>query len=109
MISPRISLRFSQSALPLKDSVADYIVASDILEHFPFDQSLSLLREWRRVLKPSGALEIRCPQFGRQMHAYATGTCPAAESASTSLTHRGRNMDGGRGVGVCVCWPDQSG
>lgn len=42
---------------------ADYILASDILEHFPVSKTLSVLREWSRVLKSGGLLEIRVPNL----------------------------------------------
>jgi predicted SAM-dependent methyltransferase len=41
----------------------DYLLASDILEHFPVMYTEGLLREWGRVLKMSGTLELRVPNF----------------------------------------------
>ncbi len=45
------------------DEEFDYILASDILEHFPFKQTETILNEWKRVLKKEGILELRVPNF----------------------------------------------
>ncbi len=45
------------------DEEFDYILASDILEHFPFAQTGDILAEWKRVLKYGGTLELRTPNF----------------------------------------------
>lgn len=47
------------------DSEADEILALDILEHFPADQSRAILTEWHRVLRPGGLLEVRVPNLYR--------------------------------------------
>lgn len=49
--------------VPFKDEVFDYILASDILEHFPFRYTKGLLLEWSRVLKSDGVIEIRTPNL----------------------------------------------
>ena len=41
----------------------DYILASDIIEHFPIAETLNILIEWGRVLKGSGILEFRLPNL----------------------------------------------
>lgn len=46
-----------------KDGEFDYILASDILEHFPISETEKLLREWSRVLVRFGTLEIRTPNM----------------------------------------------
>ncbi len=53
--------------LPFYDCVAGEIVAQDVLEHFSCDDTLAILKEWRRVLKPEGFLTLRVPN----MHALA--------------------------------------
>jgi len=45
----------------LPDNHAGYAVAQDILEHIHRARCLTALREWNRVLKPGGLLEIRVP------------------------------------------------
>lgn len=47
--------------LPYADGTFDAVFASNLLEHFPADQTLDVLREWARVLKPHGALQIVVP------------------------------------------------
>ena len=49
--------------LPFEDGSFDYVLASDIIEHFPISITDSLLREWQRVLCPNGILEIRTPNL----------------------------------------------
>ena len=49
--------------LPFKDNYADYIIASEILEHIPLRDLNATLREWVRVLKPGGRMIIKCPDF----------------------------------------------
>jgi predicted SAM-dependent methyltransferase len=46
---------------PLHDNYAGYALAQDILEHVPRDCCSTALREWNRVLKPGGWLELRVP------------------------------------------------
>lgn len=45
--------------LPFKDDYADTVIARQVLEHCL--DSVSCLREWRRILKPGGRLLISCP------------------------------------------------
>ena len=45
------------------DELFDYILASDILEHFPLSKTVSILRQWCRVLKIGGIIEFRVPNL----------------------------------------------
>ena len=47
--------------LPFADNTFDLIYASHILEHVAWYQSAQTLKEWVRVLKPGGVLEIWVP------------------------------------------------
>jgi predicted SAM-dependent methyltransferase len=49
--------------LPWQDNFFDYILASDIIEHFPIKETEDVLREWLRVLKPAGVIEFRLPNL----------------------------------------------
>ncbi|MBE2189377.1 MAG: glycosyltransferase [Desulfobulbaceae bacterium] len=59
--------------LELPDSCAEFILASDVLEHFSHRETDAVLKEWARVLKPGGKIEIRCPNLRLQMNAYQRG------------------------------------
>ncbi len=59
--------------LELPDNCADFILASDILEHFPHRETDNILKEWARVLKPDAELMIRCPSLKLQAEAYMAG------------------------------------
>jgi SAM-dependent methyltransferase len=55
------------------DGEVDEILAEDILEHFPADQTADLLAEWHRVLRPGGLLTVKVPnlfQLARAIVAY---------------------------------------
>jgi predicted SAM-dependent methyltransferase len=49
--------------LPFEDEIFDRILASDIIEHFPFSETKNLLREWARVLKKGGHIKFRTPSL----------------------------------------------
>jgi len=59
--------------LEFMDNTVDYILASDVLEHFSHRETNKLLNEWSRVLKPGGEIEIRCPNLKLQIQAYLRG------------------------------------
>ncbi|MCK9288580.1 MAG: methyltransferase domain-containing protein [Sphaerochaetaceae bacterium] len=40
---------------------ADYILARDVLEHFPQAETLDILKHWISLLNPGGIIEIQCP------------------------------------------------
>lgn len=48
-------------ALPLPDDYADRIAAIHVMEHFYQWEVADLLAEWKRVLKPGGALILELP------------------------------------------------
>ena len=47
--------------LPFADKTFDIVYASHVLEHLPWFQTEVILSEWKRILKPSGQLEIWVP------------------------------------------------
>jgi SAM-dependent methyltransferase len=49
--------------LPFEDGSADLIYASHLLEHFSHDETLTLLTDWRRVLRPGGQLMVAVPDL----------------------------------------------
>ncbi len=48
-----------------KDGEVDEIYASQILEHFPHVRTVSVLKEWYRVLRKGGKITIGVPDFQR--------------------------------------------
>ncbi|MDR0927816.1 MAG: glycosyltransferase [Ignavibacteria bacterium] len=56
--------------LEFADNSVDFILASDVLEHFSHHETDAVLSEWNRVLKPNGTLLIRCPSLRLQIKAY---------------------------------------
>jgi predicted SAM-dependent methyltransferase len=49
--------------LPWEDEHFDYLLCSDILEHFPIRETPGILKEWLRVLKTGGIVEFRLPNL----------------------------------------------
>jgi ubiquinone/menaquinone biosynthesis C-methylase UbiE len=49
--------------LPFKDNSIDFILASDVLEHFPKAKFKAILQDWIRVLKQGAEIEIRVPNM----------------------------------------------
>lgn len=45
------------------DNHFDYILASDVIEHFKISEVDFILKEWIRVLKPGGTIEFRLPNL----------------------------------------------
>ena len=52
-----------QNGVVFETGVADEIRASHVLEHFSHRDTLNVLKEWVRVLKPGGLLKIAVPNF----------------------------------------------
>lgn len=59
--------------LPFKNETFDYILASDIVEHFPLAQTEQVLKEWTRVLKPKSKIEFRLPNLRAICEKYIQG------------------------------------
>lgn len=53
------------------DGFADLIYACHVLEHLSFRELLTVLKEWRRVLKCGGILRVSVPDFDRILNIYA--------------------------------------
>ncbi len=52
------------------DNMFDLVYASHILEHFPGKQTVNVLQEWVRILKPDGTLRISVPDFEAMVRIY---------------------------------------
>lgn len=49
--------------LPWPDGSFETVFASNLLEHFPPDETTAVLTEWGRVLRVGGVLELVVPDF----------------------------------------------
>lgn len=47
--------------LPFRDGAFDHVYSSHVIEHFSHLKVRNVLKEWVRVLKRGGVIEIRCP------------------------------------------------
>jgi len=59
--------------LPFQDASIDAIYSSHVIEHFNRPDMDKLFREFSRVLKSGGELEIICPDFERAMKRWLAG------------------------------------
>lgn len=74
---PNVDVKADVSKLPFADQIASDLYCSHILEHFPHPKTLSVLKEWRRVLKRGGKAYISVPDFDSVLRlANKTGFCP---------------------------------
>ena len=60
-------------SLSWPDEYFSYILASDIIEHFPISQTNNILTEWKRVLKIGGVMEFRLPDLAVICNNYVNG------------------------------------
>lgn len=49
--------------LPWKDGEVDNIYSSHVVEHFSREEWERISKEWQRVIKVGGTIEIRCPDI----------------------------------------------
>lgn len=67
---PGVDLVSDVSKIDLPDGCASEVYASNILEHFSHTRTLEVLKEWYRLLTPSGILAISVPDFDRAIEIY---------------------------------------
>lgn len=48
-------------SLPFKSNTFDIVYASHVLEHVPWTHTIETLKEWHRIIKPNGRLEVWVP------------------------------------------------
>lgn len=56
--------------LPFKGNTVDIIYSSHTIEYFDREEVVSVLNEWKRVLKPDGVLRLAVPDFRKMMNLY---------------------------------------
>jgi SAM-dependent methyltransferase len=72
--------------LKFPDHCFDVIVATDVLEHI--DEEESALKEWRRVLKPSGTLLLTVPAYQWLWSAHDDALCHKRRYTAAGLHMR---------------------
>jgi SAM-dependent methyltransferase len=82
--------------LPWADGEVDEILAEDLLEHFPADQTADVLAEWHRVLRQGGLLTVKCPNMYQLARAIVAYTDLGRLDTVTDLI---RNVVGGHRFG----------
>ncbi len=69
---PHIDHRAQADKLPfMADESAELIYSSHMFEYWDRVEAVSVLREWRRVLRPGGTLRLAVPDFDRLLEVYA--------------------------------------
>jgi predicted SAM-dependent methyltransferase len=76
-----------RDGLPVPDDAFDYAVSIHALEQVPFPDTVPVLGELRRVLRPGGVLRLSVPDLDRAIDAYRRGDrayfqVPDADAAS---------------------------
>lgn len=60
---PNVDIVADIRKLGISDDAVDYILASDVIEHFPIAETVDVLTEWCRILKVGGVIEFRLPNI----------------------------------------------
>lgn len=87
---PKLSVRADLSKpLPFKSESVDYILASDVIEHFPpgdrhASNTKKLIKEWSRVLKKGGTIEFRMPNLAYICQQYVNRKKDPSHTATIS-------------------------
>ena len=57
----------------LSDASADLLYACQVIEYFDREEVGTVLKEWKRVLRPGGTLRVSVPNFAVIVKLYKTG------------------------------------
>lgn len=82
---PDIDLLDIRKKFPLESNSVDYIYCSQVLEHFERYETLGILRESLRVLKPGGLIRISVPDISKMMDIYREMSKSSPESAANEI------------------------
>ena len=58
----------------IDDNAVDDLYSAHTIEHFSYTEIDTILKEWYRVLKPSGIIRLKMPDLDFLCHAYVDGT-----------------------------------
>ena len=78
--------------LDFPDNYFENILASDIIEHFKISETVSILKEWKRVLKVGGIIEFRMPNLRAICKKYIDGVHDA--KMASWLLYGGQDYSG---------------
>lgn len=67
---PSVKLVNIKNKFPLRDNVISHIYCSHILEHFEIWETIKILKECYRVLKPGGAIRVIVPDLEKLINIY---------------------------------------
>jgi predicted SAM-dependent methyltransferase len=59
--------------IPLEDNSVDFILAHHVFEHVSLNDRMAVLKDWFRILKPSGKLAISVPNIPKLMQMWTDG------------------------------------
>jgi hypothetical protein len=62
------------------DDAVDDLYSAHTIEHFSYTEIDTILKEWHRVLKPSGIIRLKMPDLDFLCHAYVDGTHSTEET-----------------------------
>lgn len=79
-------------SIPLDDCFADMVFASHILEHFGTKETISVLKEWTRILKKDGKLVIVVPNLVWASKRILENNANPAESGDPAIMSRAMFM-----------------
>lgn len=69
----KLDINANVKNLPFKDNMFNYVLASDIIEHFPITETNIILTEWTRILKSKCVIEFRLPNLKAICEQYTRG------------------------------------
>jgi len=73
---PHIKYHNIKILYPFEDNSVDLIYASHVIEYFDREEIISILTEWKRVLKPGGILRLAVPNFYMMASLYIQRSYP---------------------------------
>jgi len=84
---------------PFDEDSVDEILMVEVLEHISWRETINVLRECRRILKPGGKMHIQVPDCESMMYAYfGGGICPGVphkpKSKEEVINHKCDNCEG---------------
>lgn len=71
-VDERVNHLDLRKKFPFKDDSVDKICLFGVLEHFPKDVQIHIMKECHRVLNPGGELIVRLPSFAPYLTHYST-------------------------------------